>query len=285
MLIIKTILQAIGQAIAWIFPISESGHSSIFHDFSGRYTGACSQLTGVIHIGIAVGIIAALYKLFIHLSKNFFLSWFELFKKRLDIKSPSPQRKFMFMTILSFVPLAFYLVPAGKYTNIYAVFNRLSYNGNLLGEGICFALTGALLIVIASMLNKRLNPLPAWAQALLTGIVAFLAIPTPGCSLVAGVFCIAVITGLNDKYALRYSMVMSVMVLVIKGIIEICTGVTSISVLQAVIAVIFAAAAAFMSVKVLIFVIKKNQLKFFAFYDMAIGFVCFIIGVFEIAVK
>lgn len=52
-------------------PVSESGHSVIFHNFSGRFTNACSQLTGVIHIGIAIGLFIAFYKLFISLFKNF----------------------------------------------------------------------------------------------------------------------------------------------------------------------------------------------------------------------
>ncbi len=50
MSVLTAIFQAIGQAISWVLPISESGHSAIFHNFSGRFTNACSQLTGVVHI-------------------------------------------------------------------------------------------------------------------------------------------------------------------------------------------------------------------------------------------
>ena len=64
MWILTAIFQAIGQAFTWVFPVSESGHSVIFHNFSGRFTNACSQLTGVIHIGIAIGLFIAFYKLF-----------------------------------------------------------------------------------------------------------------------------------------------------------------------------------------------------------------------------
>ncbi|MDE6125052.1 MAG: undecaprenyl-diphosphate phosphatase, partial [Eubacterium sp.] len=71
MSIITAIFQAIGQALTFIFPISESGHSAVFHDFSSRYSGSCSELTGLIHIGIAIGIIAAFYKVFISLIMEF----------------------------------------------------------------------------------------------------------------------------------------------------------------------------------------------------------------------
>ena len=285
MSILTAIFQAIGQALTWIFPVSESGHSAIFHDFSGRYTNACSQLTGVIHIGIAIGIIAAFYKLFLYLFKNFIGGWNDLFHKRLDLKNSSPQRKFMYMTILSFAPMLFYFIPAGKYINVYMLFHRTSFNGNLLGEGICTALTGVLLIVAVSMINKKSKPLPQILQALLIGVTAFLALPAAGSSLVAGVFCVGILVGLSDKYALRYSMVMSTMVLLVTGIIEICLGVTKVSIVCAIIGLVVSALIAFLSVKIFIFVIKNKALKYFAWYDITIGLICFVIGVFEIVIK
>lgn len=285
MSILTAIFQAIGQALTWVLPISESGHSAIFHDFSGRFSNACSQLTGVIHIGIALGIIISFYKLFLHLSKNFFAGWNELFHKRLDIKQSSPQRNFMYMTVLSFVPLLVYLMPAGKYGNVYMLFHRTSFNGNLLGEGICFALTGALLIAAQAKLDKRSKPLPQLLQAVVLGIVALLAVPCAGSSLVAGVFCIALIIGMSDKYALRYSMVLSTMILLVMGVIEICVGVTKVSIISAVIALAVSALTAFFAVKILLYVIKNKNLKFFAWYDIAIGFVCVLIGIFEIVIK
>lgn len=285
MWILTAIFQAIGQALSWIFPISESGHSAIFHDFAGRNTNACSQLTGVIHIGIAIGIIAAFYKLYLHLFKNFFGGWNDLFHKRLNIKKSTPQRNFMYMTILSFVPMIFYVIPAGKYGNVYSVFHRMSYNGNLLGEGICLALTGALLIVTASMLDKKNKPLPKIVQAIVIGIVAFLAVPTAGSSLIAGVFCVAVLLGMSDKYALRYSMVLSTMVLIVMGVIELCTGVTKISVISAVIGLVLSAVITYFAVKVLMYVIKNKALKYFAWYDIALGALCAVIGIFEIVIK
>lgn len=285
MSILKAIFQAIGQAVAWIIPISESGHSAIFHDFAGRLTNACSQLTGVIHIGIAVGIVAALYKLFFKLFLTFFGELNDLFHKRIQLKPTTSGRSFMYMIMLSFVPMVFYLIPAGRYGNLYSVFHRASYDGNLLGEGICMALLGTLLIVVSSLINKRFNPLPKWCQSLVLGIIVFFAVPTPGCSLVGAVICVGILVGMSPKYALRYSMVMSVMVLIVTGIIEICVGVTSVTVLQVIFALVFSVLTAFFAVKALIFILNKNQIKHIAVYDISIGAICFIIGIFEILVR
>lgn len=109
MWILTSIFQAIGQALTWVLPVSESGHSVIFHNFSGRFSNACSQLTGVVHIGIAIGLFIAFYKLFVNLFKNFFGTFDDIFHKKLDLKNITPQRNFMYMTVLSFMFLSYML--------------------------------------------------------------------------------------------------------------------------------------------------------------------------------
>ncbi len=285
MSVLTAIFQALAQAVAWVLPISESGHSAIFHDFSGRYTDACSQLTGIIHIGIAIGLFVAFFKLFVNLGRNFFMAWNDLFHKRFKINRVSPLRKFMFMTVVSFVFFIFYLLPAGKYGNVYSLFHHTAYNGNLVGEGICIALTGVLLIAATSLFSRGLKKMPEPVIALVLGIVAFFAVPTAGSSLVAGVFAAALLMGMSDKYALRYAMVLSVPVLIVTGIIEICLGVTKIGVIQAVLGLTVSAAAAFLAVKVLVYIIHNRKLHYIAFYDLATGLLCFVIGIFEIVIK
>lgn len=285
MWILTAIFQAIGQAITWILPVSESGHSVIFHNFSGRYTDACSQLTGVIHISIAIGLIVAFYKLFISLFKNFFSSWNDIFHKRLDLKNITPQRNFMYMTILSFVLFIFYLIPAGEHGNVYSLFHRTSYNETVFGEGICFALLGVLIIAACGLINKKFNKLPDWATAIILGIIGFLALPTGGCAFLGGIFAVGIMLGMSQKYALRYAVVMSVPVLIVMGIIELCTAVTSITIASAIIALIVGVAVSFFTVKLFVYILKKSALKYFGYYDISIGIVCIIIGIFQLVIK
>lgn len=285
MSILTAIFQAIGQALTWVLPVSESGHSAIFHNFSGRFTDACSQLTGVIHIGIAVGLVIAFFKLFKSLFKNFFATITDIFKKRLDTKNVTSARSFMYMTLLSFVFLLFYFIPAGKYGNLYSVFHRMSYNDNLLGEGICMLLTGVLLITAISIADKKLNPLPKVVQAVILGVIVFLAVPTAGCSVIGAVLCVGIIIGMGKKLSLRYGVVMSVIILLVSGIIELCTAVTKVSVVSAIIALIISVAFTYLASKVLLFLLKKKQLKYIGIYDAAIGFICLIIGIFQILIK
>ena len=277
MWILTAIFQAIGQAFTWVFPVSESGHSVIFHNFSGRFTNACSQLTGVIHIGIAIGLFLAF--------KNFFGTWNDIFHKRLDLKNVPPQRNFMFMTIVSFAFFIIYAIPAGKYGNVYMLFDRTSYNKTILGEGICIALLGVLLIVTNSLINSSRNKLPDWANAIILGIIAFLALPTGGCSFMGAIFAFTILLGMSQKYALRYAVTMSVPTLVVMGIVELCVAVTKINIFSAIIAILISTAASFFAVKLFIFVLKKKALNYIAYYDISIGVISAIIGVFQLVIK
>lgn len=285
MSILTAIFQAIGQALTWIFPISESGHSAIFHNFAGRYTNACSQLTGVIHIGIALGIIITFYKLFFKLFKDFFDGWNDLFHKRLDVKNSSSVRKFEYMTIASFVPLILYIIPAGKYVNLFSLIHSTSYDNNLLIEGICILLTGLLIAVAAKRMNVKVNPLPQIFQALLLGFAVLFALALPGGSVVGAVLCIGILTGMSYKISFRYSMVMSVMLLLVSGIIELCTAVTPVSVLCAVIAVVVSAVCTYLFIKLFSYIMKKGLLKYVAWYDFALGGICLVTGLFQIIAK
>ena len=139
--------------LTYIFPLSESGHSAIFHDFSGRFTGSCSELTGLIHIGIAVGIIAAFWKVFLKLIFEFVLTGKEIFTKKLDLKKTANSRKFMYYTFIPYIFMLAYLIPVGS-TNIYGVLHAYAYDGNLVSEGICFLVDAVLLLFAYFRLKK-----------------------------------------------------------------------------------------------------------------------------------
>ena len=93
MSVLTSIFQAIFQSITWLLFTSESAYSSIFHDFTGRFTGECSALTGVVHIGIAIGICISAYKIMITNSAEFVSTALELVTKKKPFKSPKPARE------------------------------------------------------------------------------------------------------------------------------------------------------------------------------------------------
>jgi undecaprenyl-diphosphatase len=286
MSILTAIVQAILQAVTWILPISESGHSSIFHDFAGRVSDSCAAITGVIHIGIAIGIVIALYKVFLTLSKEFFGTFKDLFTKKLKGSSKSPARSFVYMTLISFVPMLLLLIPVGNGNLIYNIFAKLGYNGTLLDDGIFFVITGLLILACVKQLSLSVNDKNvSISSAIAVGVSSIFFVSLSGLSFVVGVFAIMLLFGVNKKSSIRYSLVMSVPILVVMGIIELYTASVSAGVVAIILGLIIAAAVSFISVKVLQWIINSNKLKFFGVYDIGIGVICAVIGVFELILK
>lgn len=283
MSIITAIFQALLQALCTILPISENAHSSVFHDFSSRFGGGVSALTGIVHIAIAVGIAAAMYKLFLRMLNEFFFTIGDIFHKQAKANAHKPARQFMYNSLISLVPLLLWLIPCGSKGFLYSVLRSTQYNATLLDEGIFLAITGGLLFAAVRVLtiktnNKELTQLPA----LVVGISAFLIVPLSGFSFVGVVLSLLLLFGVNTKQALNYTLYLSVPILLIRGIIELCTAVSVMTVLQAIIGVIVAIAASFVLVRVLKYLVKNNLLKFFAWYDTAFGAVISVVGIFEL---
>lgn len=284
--ILIAVFQAIGQAVTFLFPISESGHSAIFHDFAGRYSGSCSELTGLVHIGIAIGILIAFYKVFIKLIYEFLSGWSDVFKKQLNIRESTNSRRFMYLTLPIYVLLPLYLIPLGDKGNIYALLNSVSYNGNVLSEGICFIITAVLLLMTSFKLSKQEkgNPLGLPA-AIIVSAVLFITLPVAGFSISAIAICLPILCGVNKKVAFRYFTALSVPMLVIFGIAEIVKCVTYVTIAEGIIAVVIAAAVSFLCSKLLLFVFSKNHLKYFSYYNFAIGAMAVFAGAIELIIN
>lgn len=284
--IITAIFQAIGQALSFIFPLSESGHSAIFNDFSARYSGIASLLTGLVHIGIALGIIAAFYKLFIRVISEFFFTWKDIFKKKFSVKTMSNRRKFMLYTFIPYLFMLIYAIPAGNKTNVYGRLHALSYDGNLLSEGICFLISGLLIFFASFVLTKNDKGKQLTLPTVLAMSVAiFFTIPIAGLSLSVSIIMIAILMGTNRNVAIRYFAIVAAPVLIVQGIIQAVTAVVSTNAAAGIIGVILSAVAAYLACAFLRNLVKNNKLNFFAYYSFAIGLISTVIGIVEIIVK
>lgn len=286
MSIITAIFQAIGQVLTYLFPLSESGHSAIFHDFAGRYTNNCSELTGLIHIGMAIGILIAFYKVFLKLIFEFFSTGREIFTKNFDIKKTNNSRKFMYYSLIPYIFMLIYLIPVGGGRNIFTVLDSYSYDGNLISEGICFLINAVLLLVASIRLAKNEKGVQLSAPAvLITSVLVFFAIPVSGLSVCAVIVSVLAIFGINKKIAFRYFISLSVPVLLVRGIIEIALCITYVNIAAGIVGVIVAGAFAFFISKLSLYLLKNNCYKYFSYYGFTVGALGVIIGIIEVVIS
>lgn len=285
MSVITAIFQAIAQAFCRILPISESGHSGLFHNFAGRYSGACSALTGIVHIGVAIGIVLASYGMFLRLGKELFGTVKDLTHKKIKGSSQDPGRSFFYMLLISFLPMILWAIPTGKGT-IYTVLKQTGCNSSVIDEGIFFAVTGLLVILTSRQLQlARNNGNVTVLNAVVAGMASVFLVPVSGLSLTAGVFAALMLFGVSKKLAYRYVLAMSVPVLFITGIVEICVAVTPAKVVTVIFGLIFSVIAAFVATRLLKYIIEKNYLKYFGIYDLSLGAIAFVVGAFQLILR
>ena len=284
--ILTAIFQAIGQALTFILPISESGHSAIFHDFSARYSGANSILTGLIHIGIAIGIIAAYYNVFIRHIAEFVGCCRDVASKRLDIRNSTPSRKFTYYTFIPYIFMLFYFIPAGSRGNLYQLFDSFSTDGNLISEGICFFFTASILLLTSFIIKGeqkgRALTLPV---VLILSLMIFITLPFAGLSLSAAIICVAIICGVNKNFAFRFFVSVAAPVLFVMGIIEIATCVTYTTVIAGILAVVIAAGISFLACRFLKWSIRNFDFKYYSYYNYALAVLSLVTGIVEFIIK
>ena len=286
MSVLTSIFQAIFQSITWLLFTSESAYSSIFHDFTGRFTGECSALTGVVHIGIAIGICISAYKIMITNSAEFVSTALELVTKKKPFKSPKPSREFMYMTVVSFLPMILWMIPTGKSGFLYNLLRMTGFNKTLLDDGIFLAITGALLLLAFKQHSvnpgqKRVTLVPA----LVVGFSSLLLVPVSGLSLVAGVAAILILFGISDKLVYRYCVSLSVPTLLVMGIIEVCVSTTPATVVQNIIGILLSAVVAFFCTRVFRFLLEKAYYNYFGIYNLGLGAIVAVIGIVELFIR
>ena len=285
MSIIISIFQAILQAISYILPISESGHSAIYHDLAGKTDGTVAALTGVIHIGLALGIFAAMLKLCLRMGKELGRFAGDVIHKDFYYKEAHPARKFLLALMISYAPLLLWLIPING-TFSYEFLRRFGFNHTVLDEGLLIALTGGLLLMAVRQLSISRKPKPVTAlYGLIAGAVVLFSAPLSGLTVIGSVFAFLVLMGIGRKQALNFALVMSIPLLLGTGIAELATAAVKATVVQVIIGLIVAAVFAFICVRVLKFIINKGYLRFIGYYDIAMGAIASVTGIVQLIVR
>ncbi len=282
MAILYAIIQAILQAICVIFPVSDSAHMSAFHEFAGRIDGTVSALTGIINLAVSLGIILATLNVFIPMGREIVYTCSDAVHKNLRGSSVKKTRRIMYFSLISFAVLLLWLIPFGDAGFLYTVLHRPSYNGTLLDEGIMLAVTGGMLLAAERQrsIDRKGKPLTLFS-AIFAGFLSLIMLPVSGFSLLGGIFAMLVIIGVSWREALRYALLLTAPQLFVLGIVQICVG-EKVGVIAGILGAVIALVASFMAVKFLRRIIKAGRLNYFGIYDLGVGAIIAVIGIFQL---
>lgn len=271
--ILSAIILGAVQGISEFLPISSSGHLVLVPALLGIETGLAFDT--ILHIGTLVAIFTFFWKDIINLIKGFILSIIDLtegvdiFKRELH---RVPEKRFAWLIIVGTIP-----------TGIMGILLKDAietiFRGTLF-VGIFLLVTAAVLYYSERHSSGQITQKDmSFKQALIVGICQGLAV-FPGISRSGSTIASGLCLGLNREYAARYSFLLSIPAVIGAGLIQIndiATLDASVSVLLAgfISSVIFG----YLSIKLLMKMIKGWSLDIFAYYCTIIGIITIILSV------
>ncbi len=277
MSILSAILQAIIQGITEFLPVSSSGHLSLYQHFTGNSGEGALMFSALLHLGTLAAVCTVFYKQIWELIKEFCLMVKDIFTGKFSVKNASPQRRVVFMYIIStaiLIPFVFFK----------GVFEGFSEDGSILMEGICFLYTAAILFMAdrTSKGSKKAVDMKykdSVTIGFFQGIALLPGVSRSGSTISAGLFC-----GLTREAAVSYSFILGIPAILGGCLIEVKDGIAQkadIGVVPCIVGFVVAAIVGFLAIKMVQMLIKSDKFKVFWIYTGILGAVVIIIAIIE----
>ena len=278
MSILIAILQGIIQGLTEFLPISSSGHLSLFQHFTGQNGEGSLFFTVMLHIGTMMAVIIRFFRTILNLIAEFFRMLFDILTGKFRFKEANPMQRMVIMILLALLPLIpFYLIKD--------VFTQLAEDDDILVEGVCFLITGGLLILADRCVrgNKAANKMKG-SDALLIGTFQGIA-ALPGVSRSGSTIAAGLLSGLSDEYAVEFSFILGVPVILATSALEMRDALRTdytIEILPLIVGVVTSFVVGLGAIKLISWLIKKGRFAVFAYYTLTLGFLVLIAGVIEL---
>lgn len=286
MSLIESIILGIIQGIAEFLPISSSGHLAIFKKIFGLSdVGLTYDI--LLHAGTLIAVFVVYWKDIWELIKeglgivaDFFKNVGRFFvnirkeKKKEYIKViNTPYRKFVMLVIVSTIP-----------TGIMGLVFKELFNLDspaLIVPGIGLLITGLMLFMVDEIPSGNKTPKEMkYKNAIIIGIAQGIA-TLPGISRSGTTLTVGVVNGLERKFAVKYSFIMSIpailgaCVLDLKDLFAPENAVPTTELIYYFIGAAVACVVGFICIKTLLILYKNKKMKYFSYY-------CFVAGIIAI---
>ncbi len=280
--ILEYIFLGMVQGLSEFLPISSSGHLKLFGHLFG-YGGQENLFVSVmLHLGTLAAVVIVYRRLIGQMIVEFFLSIRDLFTGRFHAKTMSPQRRLLFMIIVSTAVLLVLLIPIGG-RSIKGHIEALNSSDSLIPLGIAFMATGALLLFTFRYVKSIAKPRKSAKvkDALIIGgaqcVATISGVSRSGSTMCAGLLC-----GLDRSYMVKYSFIMSIPVILAAAASDAKDALQG-EIAVDIIPLLFGIAASLffgiVSIKVIQWLIKKDRYNIFGYYCAAIGLFTLVLGV------
>ena len=289
MSLLQSIFLGIVQGLTEFLPVSSSGHLAIFQNIFSIDTGGSVLYDVLLHVGTLAVVLLVYWKDILKLIIEFFrmagdilVNMGMLFfsgrkqpKYRKIIRTN--YRKFVVLIIVSTIPTGIMGYLGSKLIS--------DASSTLIVPGVCLLVTGILLLL--SDRKEDCWKIPkdvSYGEGVLIGIAqGFATLPglsRSGTTIAAATFC-----GLDRKFAVKYSFILSIPAIVGAAIMELsdASGEVVTGQLAGTYAagMIAAAVVGYIAIRSMLKIVQNKKLKYFAYYCFAAG-VLAIVGQFTV---
>jgi undecaprenyl-diphosphatase len=289
MSILQSILLGIVQGITEFLPVSSSGHLAILQNIFHVETDGGMLFDIMLHIGTLVAIFIVYYKdiwrmivealsMCADICSNiriFFLN--RIHKTSLKYKKiiHNNYRKFVVLILVSTVP-----------TGVIGIIGKdivEQASNSLLIPGICLLITGVLLL-IADLTpdGKKMPRHVSYPAGLLIGAAQGLA-TLPGLSRSGTTIAVCLLLGLERKFAVKYSFILSIPAVLGAAVLEIGDVIAEPIEMGQIgiyaVGMLCAAVVGYVCIRTMLVVVRNKKFRYFSYYCFAVG-VLAIVGYF-----
>ena len=268
---LQSIVLGLVQGLTEFLPVSSSGHLAILKNlFGGEFFESGGIAFDImLHLGTLLAVFAVYYKDICRLIKEFISLIRDLIHK--DFKIKTPYRRLLLMLMAGSIPAAVFGVLIDDFVDKIA-------DQYLWMVGIFLLVTAALLYISdkVSQGEKTMKDLRL-KEALFIGSFQAMAI-LPGISRSGSTITGGLLAGLKRSFAVKFSFLLSIPAILGAAILKLPKA-SGIHAGPAVVGVIVSAVIGFVSIKVLLRLVKKKKFKYFAYYCLGLGLLTLILGI------
>ena len=285
MSVIKAIILGIVQGVTEFLPISSSGHLSLFQHFLGVGGEGSLLFSVLLHLGTLIAVFIVFHKTIFDLIIDAFSLLKDIFTGKFKFKELEGKKKMLVMFVFSCIPLLLLLIPVGNDIKLMDYLSKFSEDDSILLEGICFVLTGVLLLSSTYISkNRATNKEISTREAFAIGFAQVFAAGFPGISRSGSTISTGMICGVSKSDMVEYSFILGIPAILVANIVELKDAIeinAEFELLPTIVGILVAAVVGVGCIKLLQWILKKDMWKYFGTYCLVIGIIsifCSILG-------
>ena len=265
MSLFAAVVMGLVQGVAEFLPISSSGHLAIAGELLGASTEIPEFFDVLLHLGTLIAVFVFYWNDILDMIREFFAGIRDLAQHKTPVPVP-PARRLIVLLILATLPLGLVL-PIKDYVE------RMS--SNMYFVALALMMTGCLLFLSDRVRKGRKNEKTASVRdVLLVGLAQAFA-TCPGISRSGTTITAGCLVGLDRKFAVRLSFLMSIPAILGANLLNLLdvmeTGIIWAEVPLYLVGVAVAAVSGYACLNLLKMIAEKGRFGWFAYYCWGIG--------------